>query len=105
MKCFVGRLEFIPELEKVFGPIPFFDLPIHPLDFEDYVKTISGNIATNNIFMADCFTGEDLFIINDDGKYRPLSDHPKYNYWKDEFQTGELWSFFGAMWIDEYPIS
>jgi hypothetical protein len=31
----------------------------------------------------------------------PLTDHPKYPKWKDEFSPGELWSMFGEQWTAE----
>src|SRR5262249_14259695 len=29
----------------------------------------------------------------------PLTDHPKFEKWKDEISPGEMWSMFGEKWL------
>ncbi len=31
----------------------------------------------------------------------PLEDHPKFEKWKDEMSSGEMWSLFGEKWLVE----
>ncbi len=34
-----------------------------------------------------------------------LTDHPKFSKFKDEFHSGEMWSFFGEKWLVEKEIA
>ena len=42
-------------------------------------------------------------FLRDDGSTacEPLTHHPKFSQWKDEFHPGEMWSFFGEKWVAE----
>ena len=42
-----------------------------------------------------------LVAVGEDGHShcRKLSDHPKFEKWKDEFSPGEMWSVFGDKWV------
>ena len=35
----------------------------------------------------------------------PLTHHPKFPKWKDEFHPGEMWSLFGEKWVAEPEVA
>ena len=41
--------------------------------------------------------------VGDDGYARcgRLTDHPKFDTWKEEMAPGEMWSLFGEKWVAE----
>jgi predicted ATPase len=45
--------------------------------------------------------------LRDDGSTacEPLTHHPKFAKWKDEFHPGEMWSFFGEKWVSEPEVA
>jgi predicted ATPase len=45
--------------------------------------------------------------LRDDGSTacEPLTHHPKFSKWKDEFHPGEMWSLFGEKWVAEPEVA
>lgn len=45
--------------------------------------------------------------LRDDGSTacEPLTHHPKFGTWKDEFHPGEMWSLFGEKWVAEPEVA
>ena len=45
--------------------------------------------------------------LRDDGSTacEPLTHHPKFSKWKDEFHPGEMWSLFGEKWVSEPEVA
>lgn len=45
--------------------------------------------------------------LRDDGSTacEPLTHHPKFAKWKDEFHPGEMWSMFGEKWVAEPEVA
>ncbi len=35
----------------------------------------------------------------------PLTHHPTFSKWKDEFHPGEMWSMFGEKWVGELEVA
>jgi hypothetical protein len=35
----------------------------------------------------------------------PLTHHPRFSKWKEEFHPGEMWSFFGEKWVAEGEVA
>jgi hypothetical protein len=44
--------------------------------------------------------------LHDDGftACAPLTEHPKFARWKEEFSPGEMWSMFGEKWLVEQEV-
>ena len=34
-----------------------------------------------------------------------LTDHPKFDTWKEEMAPGEMWSLFGETWLAEKEVA
>jgi predicted ATPase len=45
--------------------------------------------------------------LRDDGSTacEPLTHHPKFSKWKEEFHPGEMWSMFGEKWVSEPEVA
>lgn len=48
-----------------------------------------------------------VMYLRDDGSTacEPLTHHPKFEKWKDEFHPGEMWSVFGEKWVAEREVA
>lgn len=61
--------------------------------------------STHSPYMLDKMTPDEVLItsLRADGSTacEPLTQHPKFDAWKDEFHPGEMWSFFGEKWVAE----
>jgi hypothetical protein len=57
----------------------------------------------------DCMEPQEvrLTYLNDEGSTRcdTLTGHPKFQTWKDEMHSGELWSLFGEQWVADKGAS
>ncbi|WP_232055927.1 AAA family ATPase [Tuwongella immobilis] len=58
--------------------------------------------STHSPYMLDRMKPNEIQVttLRDDGSTacQPITHHPDFEKWKDEFQPGELWSFFGEQW-------
>lgn len=102
-RCYVGRWgDFTPD-----RPIThdyFVIGHVHPSEFYDTLRVLlTTDIWSNNPYVVDCFPATQVVVCarGIDGKlYRKfLLEHPKYKQWKDEFESGEMWTFFGENWV------
>lgn len=90
-KCYVGERQYCPE-----GISECYCEGHHPRDFKTFVEGLSHDIWTNNLCIVDCFEFKDVWVCYPGEKWKcryPLTIHPLYKKWKDEFSPGELWSF------------
>jgi predicted ATPase len=59
--------------------------------------------STHSPYMLDWLEPGEvrMTILNDKGATvcAPLTDHPKFDRWKDEMAPGEMWSVFGENWL------
>lgn len=62
-------------------------------------------LTTHSPFVVDAVDPSSVRLVSldKDGTTRclPLTDHPEFNRWKDEFAPGELWNLFGEDWVSE----
>jgi predicted ATP-dependent endonuclease of OLD family len=73
------------------------------------VKAMDGNLVvigvTHSPYMLDVLSYDEVYVTcrHDDGTTacKPLTHHPQFLKWKDEFKPGEMWSFFGEEWVTE----
>lgn len=61
--------------------------------------------ATHSPYMLDSMEPNEVRMtqLNDEGSTvcAALTRHPKFQKWKDEFHSGEMWSLFGEKWLVE----
>ncbi|MGL5096209.1 MAG: AAA family ATPase, partial [Planctomycetia bacterium] len=91
------------------------DRALHPSAQRDLIALLRGVQAANpeiliagtthSPYMLDSMTPNEVLVtsLRDDGSTacEPLTKHPKFEKWKDEFAPGEMWSFFGEQWVAE----
>ncbi len=88
---------------------------LHPLAQEQLIEAIKLAIAsdaslqviatTHSPYLLDYTPKESVRLImmgSDGGSVvGKLSDHPKFEKWKEELASGEMWSLFGENWLSE----
>jgi predicted ATPase len=61
--------------------------------------------TTHSPYLLDCMEANEVRMthLSEDGSTvcASLSRHPKFQKWKDEMHSGELWSLFGEKWVTE----
>ncbi len=91
------------------------DRALHPkaqrelIDLLRGVQTTNPEIqivgSTHSPYLLDCMKANEVRMIqlSDDGSTdcAALSRHPKFQKWKNEMHSGELWSMFGEKWVTE----
>ena len=59
--------------------------------------------TTHSPYLLDYVAPEQVRVVapgpEGDARCGPLTDHPKFPVWKDEFAPGEMWSVFGERWV------
>lgn len=65
--------------------------------------------TTHSPYLLDCMEPSEVRMthLNDDGSTvcAALSEHPKFEKWKNEFHSGEMWSLFGEQWVVERGVA
>jgi predicted ATPase len=91
------------------------DRGLHPRAQKELISLLRGLLDTNPEFqviasthspyLLDCVEPNEVRMthLNDDGSTTcaPLTRHPQFRKWKDEFHSGEMWSLFGEKWVVE----
>jgi predicted ATPase len=91
------------------------DRALHPkaqrelIDLLRGVQTTNPEIqivgSTHSPYLLDCMKANEVRMtqLSDDGSTvcAALSRHPKFQKWKNEMHSGELWSMFGEKWVTE----
>ncbi len=91
------------------------DRALHPkaqrelIDLLRGVQTTNPEIqivgSTHSPYLLDCMKPNEVRMtqLSDDGSTdcAALSRHPKFQKWKNEMHSGELWSMFGEKWVTE----
>lgn len=91
------------------------DRALHPkaqrelIDLLRGVQTTNPDIqivgSTHSPYLLDRMEPNEVLVtsLREDGSTacEPLTHHPKFSKWKDEFHPGEMWSFFGERWVAE----
>jgi len=89
------------------------DRALHPKAQRELIELLRGVQLTNpeiqivasthSPYMLDSMTPNEVLVtsLRDDGSTacEPLTRHPKFSKWKDEFHPGEMWSYFGEQWV------
>ncbi len=65
--------------------------------------------STHSPYLLDNMQPNEVLVtsLREDGSTacEPLTKHPKYDKWKDEFHPGEMWSVFGEKWVAEPEVA
>ena len=96
-KCFCGNYESFKAAvndEYTLAPPP----EVHPLQYKTLVKP-DGVYFSNNPYFVSCFEHENVFVCGKE-HITCITEHPNYKKWKDEMDSGELWSLWGESWVD-----
>lgn len=89
------------------------DRALHPKAQRELIDLLRGVQATNpeiqivasshSPYMLDSMKPNEVLVtsLREDGSTacESLTEHPKFEKWKDEFHPGEMWSFFGEQWV------
>ena len=95
------------------------DRALHPKAQRDLIDLLRGVQTTNpeiqivgsthSPYMLDSMKPNEVLVtsLRDDGSTacEPITHHPKFEKWKDEFHPGEMWSFFGEKWVTEPEVA
>lgn len=91
------------------------DRALHPKAQRELIDLLRGVQATNpdiqifasthSPYMLDGMQPNEVLVtsLREDGSTacEPLTRHPKFEKWKDEFHPGEMWGVFGETWVTE----
>lgn len=98
---YVGLQSYIPS--DIRGKHCPFSL-LHPKEFKEYLEgnrfLIPLRFWTNNAYVVDLFDPLRIICCHEK-KQLPLSYHPEFDKWKDEFPNGEFWSLVGEEWVND----
>lgn len=108
-----------------FHEIPFFNLVLlddlganlHPTSQQKLVEILRSFqkerpklqiiASTNSPYLLGSIGHAEvrMLALGENGLTRcaALTQHPKFQTWKDEFNAGEMWSLFGEQWATELP--
>ena len=89
------------------------DRALHPMAQRELIDLLRGVQTTNpeiqiaatthSPYMLDSMKPSEVLVtsLREDGSTacEPITHHPKFEKWKDEFHPGEMWSFFGEQWV------
>jgi predicted ATPase len=89
------------------------DRGLHPKAQRELIELLRGVQATNtdtqivaathSPYLLDRMEPGEVRItyLREDGSSacEPITRHPSFGKWKDEFHAGEMWSFFGEKWV------
>ncbi len=95
------------------------DKGLHPKAQKELISLLRGLLETNaelqivatthSPYLLDCMEPSEVRMthLNDDGSTicAALTRHPKFQKWKDEFHSGEMWSLFGEKWVLEPEVA
>jgi predicted ATPase len=117
-----GTLLILGMLASLYSPsrpnlvlLDDLDRGLHPKAQRDWIALLRGLMkeqqdlqiiaTTHSPYMLDSVAPEEvrMTVLRDDGSTAcaPLTDHPKFEKWKDEMTPGEMWSLFGEKWLIE----
>lgn len=95
------------------------DRGLHPKAQSELINLLRGVQETNpeiqivatthSPYLLDRMEATEVLVtsLREDGSTacEPLTSHPKFMKWKDEFHPGEMWSFFGEKWVENKEVA
>jgi predicted ATPase len=99
------NLMLLDDLEKGLHPRAQKELVTLLRGFLEANPELQIAATTHSPYLLDCMEPKEVRLthLNDEGATicASLTQHPKFRKWKDEFDSGELWSMFGEKWMIE----
>lgn len=93
------------------------DRGLHPLAQRDLIALIRGMLeakkdlqivaTTHSPYLLNWVEQHEVrvtHLVDGSTACAPLTAHPKFERWKDEFSSGEMWSMFGEKWMVEEEV-
>lgn len=76
--------------------------PLHMYrgDFFEHACSQKNAVYSNNMDFVRFYPHEQVKVCWE-GHVKSITEHPKYEKWKNEMDSGEMVSFFGAKWVKE----
>lgn len=74
----------------------------NPKNFFDVAESIENDVYSNNMDVVRFFKPENVICVKvSEGQktMKPITEHPKYEKWQNEMDSGELVSLFGFDWV------
>lgn len=95
------------------------DRGLHPRAQRDLIELLRGLLVTNpdlqivatthSPYLLDCIEPQEVRMtyLRDDGSTAcdSLTNHPKFEKWKNEMASGEMWSLFGEEWVAKAGVA
>jgi len=75
-------------------------LHMYPGDFFEHACSQEHAVYSNNMDFVRFYPHEQVKVCWD-GNVKSITEHPQYEKWKNEMDSGEMVSFFGAKWTKE----
>jgi hypothetical protein len=78
----------------------------NPRDFFDLAKSQTGDVYSNNMDFVKYYRPEQVLVrykhpVHPFFVTKFLTEHPKFEMWADEMDSGEMVSVFGCEWVTE----
>lgn len=70
-----------------------------PHKFFEVANNISCDVYSNNMCLVRFFKPQHVICVSN-GICKSLDQHPKFEKWKDEMDSGEMVSLFGYKWVE-----
>lgn len=76
----------------------------NPKHFFDAAQNIQNDVYSNNMDVVRYFKPENVICVKNCCEVehcgmKPITEHPKYEQWKNELDAGEFVSLFGFDWV------
>ncbi len=95
------------------------DRGLHPRAQRDLIELLRGLLVTNpdlqivatthSPYLLDCIEPHEVRMtyLRDDGSTAcdSLTNHPEFEKWKNEMDSGEMWSLFGEEWVAKAGVA
>ena len=92
--AYIGDIKYAPSDVL---PLPEKFNAIHPCDFQDYVDELPDRAYYNNDLWLDYFPPKQVIACSEHGQ-AVLSLYPEFAVIKNEFSTGEIYTFIPKNW-------
>jgi hypothetical protein len=75
---------------------------MNPINFYEYANQLRQNVYSNNMDLVRFYRAEQVIVVKKENYktyMKCLTEHPKYEHWKEEMDAGEFASLVGFDWV------